>query len=77
MEKLLKSMEDRIIAKLFDQLSADRATIDRHDRTIQHMETSLSDIETRLATLKCTCLALSKENESLKFETEDLENRSR
>lgn len=28
MEKLLKSMEDRIIPKLSDQLSADRATID-------------------------------------------------
>lgn len=77
MEKLLKSMEDRIIAKLSDQLSADRATIDRHDQTIQHLETSLSDIETKLATLESTCLALSKENESLKRKTDDLENRSR
>lgn len=41
MEKLLKSMEDRIIAKLSDQLSADRATIDRHDPPIQQMELSL------------------------------------
>lgn len=77
MGKLLKSMEDRIIAKLSDQLSADQATIERHDQTIQHIKTSLSDIETRLATLKSTCLALSKENESLKLKTEDLENRLR
>lgn len=77
MEKLLKSMEDRIKAKLSDELSADQATIDRHDQTIQHIETSLSDIETRLATLESACLALSKENESLKLKTEDLENRSR
>lgn len=77
MEKLLKSMEDRIVAKLYDQLSADRATIDRHDQTIQHMETSLNDMETRLATLESTCIALSKENDALKLKTDDLENRLR
>ncbi|KAF3855498.1 hypothetical protein F7725_016221 [Dissostichus mawsoni] len=38
MEKLFLSMEERIIAKLSVQLSADRATIDRHDQTIQGME---------------------------------------
>lgn len=48
MEKLLKSMEDRIIAKLSDQLSADRETIDRHDPPIQQMELSLNDMEARL-----------------------------
>lgn len=48
MEKLLISMEDRIIAKLSDQLSADRATIDRHDPPIQQMELSLNDMEARL-----------------------------
>ncbi|KAK1887854.1 Cell division protein ZipA [Dissostichus eleginoides] len=38
MEKLFLSMEERIISKLSVQLSADRATIDRHDQTIQGME---------------------------------------
>lgn len=77
MEKLLNSMEDRIIAKLSVQLSADRATIDRHDQTIQQMETSLNDMEARLLTLKSTCKTLSRENEALKLKTDDLENRSR
>lgn len=77
MEKLLNSMEDRIIAKLSVQLSADRATIDRHDQTIQHMETSLNDMESRLRTLEATCTTLSRENEALKLKTDDLENRSR
>lgn len=77
MEKLLKAMEDRIITKLSDQLSADHATIERHDQTIQGMETSLNDMETRLTTLESTCLALSKENQSLRLKTDDLENRSR
>ena len=72
MEKLLTSMEDRIIAKLSDQLSADR-----HDQTIQHMEMALNDMETRLATLESTCLTLSNENAALKLKTDDLENRSR
>lgn len=62
MEKLLMAMEDRIITKLSDQLSAGRATIERHDQAIQDMETSLNDMETRLTTLESTCLALSKEN---------------
>ena len=77
MEKLLTSMEDRIIAKLSDQLSADRTTIDRHDQTIQHMEMALNDMETRLATLESTCLILSNENAALKLKTDYLENRSR
>ena len=77
MEKLLTSMEDRIIAKLADQLAADRATIARHDQTIQHMERALNDMETRLATLELTCTALSNENAALKLKTDDLENRSR
>lgn len=77
MEKLLKAMEDRIITKLSDQLATDHATIERHDQTIQSMETSLNDMETRLTTLESTCLALSKENQSLRLKTDDLENRSR
>uniref|UniRef100_A0A3P8S1B4 L1 transposable element RRM domain-containing protein n=1 Tax=Amphiprion percula TaxID=161767 RepID=A0A3P8S1B4_AMPPE len=77
MEKLLRSMEDRIIEKLSAQLFADRAIIERHDQTIQHMEVSLNDMETRLTTLESTCLALAKENDILKQKTEDLENRSR
>lgn len=77
MEKLLNSMEDRIITKLSAQLSADRATIDRHDQTIQQMETSLNDMESRLLTLEATCATLSKDNEALKLKTDDLENRSR
>jgi len=75
MEKLLKAMEDCIEAKLSDQLSADWAIIDRHDQTVQHMETSLNHIEATLTSLESTCLALSKENEGLK--TDYLENRSR
>ncbi|XP_060790883.1 V-set and immunoglobulin domain-containing protein 10-like 2 [Neoarius graeffei] len=77
MEKLFKSIEDRIIAKLSSQLSADQATIDRHDQSIQHMEMSRNDMETRLATLESTCIALSKDNDALKFKIDDLENRSR
>ena len=77
METLLNSMEDRIVAKLSVQLSATRAIIDRHDQTIQQMETSLNDVETRLLTLESTCKALSRENETLKLKTDDLENRSR
>lgn len=45
MEELLKSMEDRIRAKLSVQLFADWATINEHDWTIQHMEMSLNDME--------------------------------
>lgn len=70
-------MEDHIVAKLSDQLSADLATIDRHDQSIQHMETSLNDMETRLATLESTCIALSKDNDTHKSKIDDLENRSR
>lgn len=79
MEKLLNSMEDRILAKLSAQLSADRATIDRHDQTIQHMEMSLTDIDSRprLLSLEATCATLTRENEALKLKTDDLENRSR
>lgn len=61
MEKLLNSMEDRIITKLSVQLSADREIINHHDQTIQHMEMSLNDMETRLVTLESTSIALSKE----------------
>lgn len=71
MEKLLKSIEGRIITKLSDQLSTDRSTIEQHDQTIQHLETSLNDMEARPANLESTSLALSKENERL------VENRSR
>ena len=77
MEKLLNSMEERIIAKLSVQLSADRAIIDRHDQTIQHMESSLNDMEARLLTLESTCTALSRDNKALKLKTDDRENRSR
>ncbi|KAK1904349.1 LINE-1 retrotransposable element ORF1 protein [Dissostichus eleginoides] len=77
MEKLFLSMEERIISKLSVQLSADRATVDRHDQTIQGMEVALNGMETRLQTVESTCTALSRENESLKFKVDDLENRSR
>ncbi|KAJ8392643.1 hypothetical protein AAFF_G00073170 [Aldrovandia affinis] len=78
MEKLLKSTEDRIIAKLSIQLSANRVIIDRHEQTIQEVETKWSNhMETRLTTLESTCSALTKENEALRLKTDDLENRSR
>ncbi|KAJ8004198.1 hypothetical protein DPEC_G00156300 [Dallia pectoralis] len=70
-------MEDRIIAKLSAKLSADRAIIERHDQTIQQMETSLNDVENRLLTLELTCTVLARENEALKLKADDLENRSR
>lgn len=69
MEKLLKAMEDRIITKLSDQFSVDHATTEQHDEMIKHMEASLNDMETRLATLESTCLAPSKENQSLRLKT--------
>ncbi|KAJ8383286.1 hypothetical protein AAFF_G00222220 [Aldrovandia affinis] len=70
-------MEDRIIAKLSIQLSANRAIIDRYEQTIQEVETTLNDIESRLTTLKSICSALTKENEALTLKTDDLENRLR
>ncbi|KAJ8001137.1 hypothetical protein DPEC_G00188100 [Dallia pectoralis] len=77
MEKLLVSMEDRIIDKLSAKLSADREIIERHDQTIQQIETSLNDVENRLLTLESTCTVLARENEALKLKADDLENRSR
>lgn len=70
MEKLLKSIDGRIITKLSDQLSTDRSTTEQHGQTIQHLETSLNDMEVRLANIEFTSLAPSKENERL------VENRS-
>lgn len=75
MVRLLSLMGARIIEKLSAQLSADQATIDRHDLTIQQMEISLSDLETRLSTLESSCAALTKENKALKIKVDDLENR--
>ena len=77
MEKLLLGMEERRISKISIQLSADRATIDRHDETIQQMETSLNDMQTRLMKVESTCEAITRENEALKLKTDDLENKSR
>ena len=77
MERLLTSMEERIIAKLSAQLSAERAIIDQHHETIQQLETSHNDMHTRLERLESTCAALSKDNEELKVKLDDLENRSR
>lgn len=73
----LKSMEDRIIAKLSVQHATDGATIDRHNPTTQHMETSLNDMETRVALLESIWTALTKENKALKLKMDNLENRSR
>ncbi|KAK1905486.1 Antho-RFamide neuropeptides-like, partial [Dissostichus eleginoides] len=41
------------------------------------MEVALNGMEARLQTVESTCTALSRENESLKFKVDDLENRSR
>ncbi|KAL7375692.1 hypothetical protein ABVT39_022090 [Epinephelus coioides] len=75
METLL-GMEERIIFKLFAQLSAERAIIDQH-KTIQQMETSLNDIQTRRMAVESTCATMTRENEALKLKVDDLENRSR
>ena len=77
MENLLNLTEERLTAKLSVQLSADRAIIDRHEQTIQHVKMSLNDMETRLLTLESICTALSRENEDLKLKTDDQENRLR
>ena len=58
MERLLTSMEERIIAKLSAQLSAEGAIIDQHHETIQQLETSRNDMHTRLERLESTCAAL-------------------
>lgn len=68
MERLLASMEDRIVAKHFAQLSANRAISDQYHESIQQLETSLTDLQERL---ESTCVELSK------AKMEDLENRSR
>lgn len=77
MERLLTSMEERIVAKLSAQLSANRAIIDQHHETIQQLETSLNETQERLDSLESTCAVLSKDNKELKVKLDDLENRSR
>lgn len=77
MERLLTSMEERIIAKLSAQLSANRAIIDQHHESIQQLETSLNDTQERLERLESTCAVLSRDNKELKVKLDDLENRSR
>lgn len=77
MEAMLLSLEERIIAKLSSQLSADRALIEQHDQTIQQMETSMNDMQNRMIAVEATCSRLTKENETLKMKADELENRSR
>lgn len=77
MERLLTSMEDRIITKLSAQLSANRAIIDQHHESIQQLETSLTDTQERLEQLESTCAVLSQANTELKVKLEDLENHAR
>lgn len=77
MERLLTSMEERIIAKLSAQLSANRAIIDQHHESIQQLETSVNVTQERLERLESTCAVLSKDNKELKVKLDDLENRSR
>ena len=77
MERLLTSMEERIIAKLSAQLSAERAIIDQHHKTIQQLETLYNDMHTRLERLESTYAALSKDNDELKVKLDDLENQYR
>ncbi|KAK7912984.1 hypothetical protein WMY93_013195 [Mugilogobius chulae] len=77
MEEMLQKLEQRIVSTLSAQLSADRAVLDRHDQTIQQIETSMNDMQSRLLELESTCTLLKKDNEALKRKTDDLENRSR
>lgn len=77
MERLLTSMEERIIAKLSTQLSADRAIIDQHHKAIQQLETSANETQMRIEKLESTCALLFQNNEDLRVKLDDLENRSR
>lgn len=77
MERLLTSMEERIIAKLSAQISADRAIINQHQEAIQQLETAANDTQERMEKLESTCAALLESNEELKAKLDDLENRSR
>lgn len=77
MEALLQGLEDRIITKLSAQLKLDRALFEQHNYTIQDLETSMIDMQSRLLELEPTCSMLMQENKKLKLKTDDLENRSR
>lgn len=77
MERLLTSMEERIVAKLSAQLLADRANIDQHHKVTHQLETAANDTQTRIEKLESTCAALFQKNEDLKVKLDDLENRSR
>ena len=76
-QKLLTGMEERIISSLTAQISANHATIAKHDQTIQAIETSMNDYHDRLTTLESAVGKLTKENEQLQLKVDDLENRSR
>jgi len=77
MQKLLAGMEERIINTLTAQILADHATIDRHDQTIQAIETSMNDFQGRITALEAAVGSFLKEKELMKFKVDDLENRSR
>lgn len=67
MEKWLLGLEEGIILKLFDQLSADQAIIDRYDQTIQQIEASINHMQTGLIKLKSTGVALTRKKQVLKL----------
>lgn len=76
MERLLTSMEERIVAKLSAQLPADRAIIDQRHKAIHQLEAAANDTQTRIEKLESTCAALFQNNEDLKVKLDNLENRS-
>ncbi|TNN58857.1 hypothetical protein EYF80_030930 [Liparis tanakae] len=76
MQKLLAGMEERIINTLTAQISANHATIARHDQKMQAIVTSMNDFQGRITTLEAAVGSFVKENELLKFKVDDLENRS-
>ncbi|KAK9540227.1 hypothetical protein VZT92_002693 [Zoarces viviparus] len=71
------ALEERIITNLTAQISANHATITRHDQTIQAIETSINDFRGRITTLENMVGSFMKQNELLKFKVDDLKNRSR
>lgn len=71
MERLLTSMEERIVAKLSAQLLADRANIDQHHKATHQLETAANDTQTRIEKLESTCAALFQKNEDLKVKLDE------
>lgn len=67
MEVMLQGLEERIISKLSVRSSVDRALLEKHDTTIQQLETSMNDMKSRVMELDTTCNMLIQEVEMLRL----------